>query len=77
MLNSMPYIFLENTYEILPRGRDLAVDKLPCPGFPTLTNRHPGTRVPGVQMLGGYEVLLVSVTGISKPGSTRKYPCNW
>ena len=36
-----------------------------------------GTRVPGAQLLGKYEVLLVPVTGISKPGNTREYPGNW
>ena len=32
-----------------------------------------GTRVPGAPILGDYEVLIVPVTGISKPGNTR-YP---
>ena len=36
-----------------------------------------GTRVPGAQILGEYEVLLVPVTGISKPGNTHEYPGNW
>ena len=45
MLNSTPYIFLENMHEILPRGRDLGDDKLSCPGFPTYTNGYPGTRL--------------------------------
>ena len=74
MLNSTPYIFLENMYEILPRGRDLGDDKLPCPGFPIILT---GTRVPGAQILGKYEVLLVPVTSTSKPGNTREYPGNW
>ena len=34
-------------------------------------------RVPGPEILGKYEVLLVPVTGISKPGNTREYPGNW
>ena len=35
-----------------------------------------GTRVPGAQILGNYEVLLVPVTGISRTGNTREYPGN-
>ena len=35
------------------------------------------TRVPGAQTLGKYEMLLVPVTGISKPGNTRECPGNW
>ena len=39
---------------------------------------YPGTRLTaGAQILGEYEVLLVPVTGISKPGNTREYPGNW
>ena len=38
---------------------------------------YPGTQGPGDQILGKYEVLLVPVTGISKPGNTREYPGNW
>ena len=59
------------SYELLPRGRDLGDDKLPCPGFPTF---KPGTRVPGAQILGEYEVLLVPVTSISKPGKYSRVP---
>ena len=33
-------------------------------------------RVTGAQVLGECELLLVSVTGISKPGNTREYPGN-
>ena len=36
-----------------------------------------GTWVPVAQKLVKYEVLLVPVTGISKPGNTREYPGNW
>ena len=35
------------------------------------------THVPGAQILGEFEVLLVPVTGISKPGNTSEYPGNW
>ena len=38
---------------------------------------YPGTQGPGDQILGKYEVLLVPVTGISKPGNSREYPGNW
>ena len=59
------------SYEILPGERDLGDDKLTCPGF---QRKLTSTRA---QILGEYEVLLVLVTGISKPGNTREYPGNW
>ena len=76
MLNCTLDIFLVLMYEILPRGCDLGDEKLPCPEFPTYTNGYPGIRVPGAQ-IGKYEVFLVPVTGISKPGNTHAYPGNW
>ena len=35
------------------------------------------TWVPGAQILGEHKELIVPVTGISKPVSTREYPGNW
>ena len=62
---------------------------MPSPGFPREVKGYPGTRVfiqtgypitrgyPGPQIFGEYEVLLVPVTGSSKPGNTREYLGNW
>ena len=38
---------------------------------------YSGTRVPGAQILGEYEVLLVPLMGISKPGNTRGHSGSW
>ena len=64
--------FVENIYETLPRGRDSG-DDIRC--HPWSFQRKPtGTRGPNTREYG---VLLVLVTGISKPGNTREYPGNW
>ena len=76
---------------MLPRGHVLEVIKVAISGVPKVNQRvpgYPGTRLnrvpeyPGAQVpvppiLGEYQVLLVSVTGISKPGNTRECPDNW
>ena len=65
--------YLEILCEILPKGRDLGDDKLPAPRFLVENIGYP-TRVPGDRTPGGYEVFLVAVTGIGRPGNTREHP---
>ena len=43
-------------------------------GYPV---QKPGTRVPGAQIPGEYEVLPVPVTGINNTGTTREYLEKW
>ena len=38
---------------------------------------QPGTRVPGAQILGEYDMFPVPVTGIRKPGNIRVYRGHW
>ena len=54
----------QTSYVVIPRGRDLGDDKLPCRGFRTECNEYSVIRAPGDQILGEYEVLLVPVMGI-------------
>ena len=84
--------FLENMYQILPRGRDLRGDKLPSPGFPRYTNVYPGTRVPGINtcfnrvhdecsctrapILGEYDVLLLTMTGTTENKRSSTRPAD-
>ena len=65
------------SYEIVPTGHDCGDDMLPYPGFRTSSITCPGTRVPGVEIFAEYEVLLVPVAAISKPGNTREYPAGY
>lgn len=70
--NNSEEVFLEIVFEIRTTESDpWGMVSCQTPGF---QGEISGTWVPGGQIPGGYEALLVSVAGIGRPGSTREYP---